>query len=214
MNKFETLNVWYEQSHVGMLWENEQHQIGFEYDTNWRAQGFNISQQLPLSEKNYSPESGKAHRFFANLLPEANARTHILRHLKIADTDFALLKTIGGECAGALSILPERLSPQVDAHYHKITEEELYQMTLRKGAIINFNNDKQRPRLSLAGAQDKCPVLFKNEEYFLPKNSSPSTHIIKFDIKDFRNVPAYEHFFKFIIKKYWLANGQYTATID
>ena len=36
----------------------------------------------------------------------AGAEECVVRDLKIADTDFDLLRAIGGECAGALSILP------------------------------------------------------------------------------------------------------------
>jgi len=48
--------------------------------------------------------------------------------------------------------------------------------------------------LSLAGAQDKCPVLIRDERYFLPQGESPSTHILKFAVPDYGNVPLYEAF--------------------
>ena len=32
----------------------------------------------------------------------------------------------------------------------------------------------ERPRLSLAGAQDKCPVLLKDDDYWLPRKESSS----------------------------------------
>ena len=57
----------------------------------------------------------------------------------------------------------------------------------------NFSEEK-RPRLSLAGAQDKIPVLFKNNQYYLPQGAAPSTHIIKFELVDYKHIPIYEYF--------------------
>jgi serine/threonine-protein kinase HipA len=38
-------------------------------------------------------------------------------------------------------------------------------------------------RLSIAGVQDKLPVYFEDDSFFLPENSgSPTTHIIKLHI--------------------------------
>ena len=106
MSKTDQLNVWHDNTLVGVLWRDAVGGLGFEYADHWLEHGFALSQQLPLSVKQYSPSVHKAQLFFANLLPEAGARMHIVRDLKIADSDFELLKAIGGECAGALSLLP------------------------------------------------------------------------------------------------------------
>ena len=64
-----------------------------------------ISQSLPLKAEPYSgPE---LRPFFAGLLPEESQRSRIASYLGIAETDdFAFLEALGGECAGALTILP------------------------------------------------------------------------------------------------------------
>jgi len=188
------LNVWYNEQLVGKLFRNAIDQIGFHYDKKWVRNGFSISQQLPLTIIEYTPHEGIAHRFFANLLPEANARRHLIRDLKISNSDFELLKTIGGECAGALSILPENHVATVKTHYQKLTDEDLHKIILRKGSTVGFTTEKNRPRLSLAGAQDKCAVYFDGKHYFLPKDAAPSTHILKFEVTDYRHIPAYEYF--------------------
>jgi len=59
----------------------------------------------PWAAGEFAPEAGVAHRFFAKLLPEGAVRDHIVRDLKQPNTDFDLLRAIGGECAGALSML-------------------------------------------------------------------------------------------------------------
>lgn len=188
------LHVWYDDKVVGKLWQNAMGQIGFQYDKKWIRDGFPISQQLPLTTAEYSPVDGKAHRFFANLLPEANARTHLVRDLKISNSDFELLKTIGGECAGAFSILPEDHAPAIKMHYQKLSDDDLKKIVLRKGNIAGFTSEKNRPRLSLAGAQDKCPIYFDGKHYFLSKEAAPSTHILKFEVMGYRHIPVYEYF--------------------
>lgn len=187
------LNVWCGQSLVGFLWRNAIGQIGFNYDAEWLASSehFALSLSLPLRTGDYTPEDGIAHRFFANLLPEGNARDQLVRDLKIADSDFDLLRAIGGECAGALSLLPDVQTPSSAAEYLLLDATELANLVKRKGQPVTWKGH-DRPRLSLAGAQNKCPVLFKDNAYWLPKSESPSSHILKFEVTDYRHLPAYE----------------------
>jgi serine/threonine-protein kinase HipA len=119
---------------------------------------------------------------------------HIVRDLKISNSDFELLKAIGGECAGAFSILPVELVPEDVGQYKKLSDEELNKIILRKGQVFNLTSNEERPRLSLAGAQEKCPIFYDGENYYLPKDSAPSTHILKFEIAGYRNIPVYEYF--------------------
>jgi len=183
MNNEEFLMVWHEKNLVGKLWRNAAGIIGFIYEKSWIKTGFAISQQLPLTEQEYAPESGKAHQFFVNLLPEAGARLHLVRDLKVSNSDFELLKAIGGECAGALSILPKDYQPIENFHYKKITDTALKKLLLRKGRFSSITSDNDRPRLSLAGAQDKCPIFFDGENYLLPQDAAPSSLLKIFIIK-------------------------------
>ncbi len=191
----DALNVWHEQRLVGYLWRDRIGAMGFRYDPDWVASGgFTVSCTLPLSRAEFAPDDGIAHRFFANLLPEGAVRSHIVRDLKISDTDFELLRAIGGECAGALSILPVERTPSVERRYRPITDKELAQLAARRGQIYAAGPADQRPRLSLAGAQDKCPILVRDEQYLLPLGEAPSSHILKFELADYRHLPAYEAF--------------------
>lgn len=191
----DSLNVWYEDRLVGFLWRNAASVIGFRYSEDWLDKhGFVISQTLPTSEEAFSPEDGVAHRFFANLLPEGNVREHVVRDLKIGNSDFELLRAIGGECAGALSILPIERTPELDYKYRLLDNAELTQLIQRRGQIYTAYPANQRPRLSLAGAQDKCPVLLRDNRYFLPQTEAPSSHILKFEVRDYPHLPAYETF--------------------
>ncbi|HKY69742.1 MAG TPA: HipA N-terminal domain-containing protein, partial [Gammaproteobacteria bacterium] len=200
MQKSEALNVWYEDLLVGELWREETGRMGFQYEDNWLMNGFPISQQLPLTNKQYPPDNAKAHKFFANLLPEEGARLHIVRNLKITNTDFELLKAIGGECAGALSILPKEYSQKKLHGYKLLSHEELQMIISRKTNLIGSVSQENRPRLSLAGAQDKCPIFYDKDNYYLPQGAAPSTHILKFELLDYRNIPVYEYFLSKLAK--------------
>lgn len=197
MAKANTLNLWYEKQLVGNLWNNDLDRIGFRYSANWLASEtrFAISLQLPLQTKDFSSDEGNAHRFFSNLLPEGQARAHIINDLKITDSDYSLLEAIGGECAGAFNILPDVSEPESRENwkYTKLSNEDLETLVKRRGNGINFRNSSNKPiRLSLAGAQNKCPILITDNGRFLPSNEAPTSHILKFQLADYRHVPAYE----------------------
>ena len=91
---------------VGVLFDAEE--PAFAYDADWLATGpgFPLSRQLPLKKE---PFSGRAVRaFFSGLLPEAEPRDRIASILGVSGgNDFAILERIGGDCAGAVSLLPE-----------------------------------------------------------------------------------------------------------
>ena len=195
------LRVWHEDRLVGRLWRNGANEIGFQYCAEWLNSDnkFAVSASLPLSREPCQPEDALAHRFFANLLPEGVAREHIVRDLKITNSDFVLLQAIGGECAGTLSILPEDrepASPVWPEAYWELTDAGLQDLVLRNGRIYGNSQvsaaAQQFPRLSLAGAQGKCPVFFHEERIFLPRGEAPTSHILKFAMPGYRHRPAYE----------------------
>lgn len=198
----DALHVWFKHKLVGYLWRNQIDYIGFRYDTNWiQSGGFPISRMLPLSNDDFDENTGVAHRFFANLLPEGGAREHIVRDLKIANSDFELLRAIGGECAGALSVLSVEREPSTAFRYHPLDEDDMSQLISRRGHIYANQSFEERPRLSLAGAQDKCAVMFEDQKYFNPTGDAPSTHILKFESADYRHLPLYEAFTTYLARQ-------------
>jgi serine/threonine-protein kinase HipA len=198
----DALNVWFEDRLVGYLWRNPVGAIGFRYEPDWiNTGGFAISWSLPLATEDFSAENSVAHRFFANLLPEGGVREHIVRDLKIPNTDFDLLRAIGGECAGALSILSVERHPSDDRSYRPLPDKELAKLIALRGQIYAAWPKDKRPRLSLAGAQDKCPVLIRDGHTFLPEGEAPTSHILKFELTDYRHLPAYETFTSSLAKQ-------------
>ncbi|MEI8039128.1 MAG: type II toxin-antitoxin system HipA family toxin [Verrucomicrobiota bacterium] len=178
------LAVYLDGGRVGILADSDE--PVFVYDAAWLAGGTPqpLSRQLPLQS---DPFTGRVVRgFFAGLLPEAEPRDRIASILGISATnDFALLERIGGECAGAVSLLPENMPPpQASGRLRWLDEpalaaiiEELPQRPLMAG--------EEGIRLSLAGAQIKLPVVLAADSpeaeprIALPLDGTPSTHIIK-----------------------------------
>lgn len=98
-----------------------------------------------------------------------------------SQNDFALLDNIGGECAGAVTLLEpgQRLrSPIATDDVQWLSDKEV---------IVILDELPRRPmlagkdglRLSLAGAQDKLPVVFDGYRIGLPRNGTPSSHTLK-----------------------------------
>lgn len=191
----DALNIWFEDRLVGYLWRNPLGYTGFRYEPEWiDTGGFAISRTLPLTTNDFSAEEGIAQRFFANLLPEGDVRNHVVRDLKIADTDFDLLRAIGGECAGALSVLPVEQIPSEAHSYRPLADKALAGLVAQRGQIYATRPANKRPRLSLAGAQNKCPVFIRDGHTFLPEGEAPTSHILKFELADYHHLPAYETF--------------------
>ena len=179
---------------VGTLEQDDSGLLAFRYDPQWLyAPGaMPLSRSLPLQ-----PEScrGKhARPFFAGILPDQGPREQIARILGISDrNDFAMLERIGGECAGAVTLLPEEapypkaagmgLRELSDAQLQEIVTE-LPRRPLMAGT--------EGLRLSLAGSQAKLPVVIRDGTIALPLGDTPSTHIIKLEPAHFSGLVANE----------------------
>lgn len=196
------LIVWYQQQCVGRLLVTPGRQMAFTYDGDWLSDGWPISCSLPLTETgDFLPPDMRGHHFFANLLPEGGARDRLVRRLGIADDDFLLLEKLGGDCAGALQLLPEGETPaQTSDRYRPLDSARLVQ-AIRAGHG-QWLDGEAPPRLSLAGAQDKLAVRAEREgnrwTLSLPEAGAASTHILKLPVQDLRNVPLFEAYTTFL----------------
>jgi serine/threonine-protein kinase HipA len=173
------LNVYFRDHLVGRLWLDERRRFVFEYDAGWLGQkgAIPLSLSLPIRREPYIDDSARP--FFANLLPESEIRKVIARQLRISEeNDFAILREIGGECAGAVSVLPEDSFPQENPGYRELDEEELHRIIAelpRRPFLVG----EKGVRLSLAGAQNKLPIYMEGNRIFIATGNAPSTHILK-----------------------------------
>jgi serine/threonine-protein kinase HipA len=103
-----------------------------------------------------------------------------------------MLEQIGGECAGAVTFIPEGQQPPESAyHYRKLDAKELAGI-LRDLPKRPLLAGEKGIRLSLAGAQDKVAVRIEGEEVSLPLGGAPSTHILKPAVERFAGVVSNE----------------------
>ena len=171
------LEVWLLSQRAGTLWLKDG-ELQFQYSALWleQPQAIALSQSLPLQAEPFGDRACRP--FFAGLLPEGQLRQRIAQQCQISrSNDFGLLVVIGGDCAGAVSLVVGDQVAAPDA-VEWLEQDQL---------IALLDDLPQRPmlaqrdglRLSLAGAQDKLPVVFDGARIGLPLGSTASTHILK-----------------------------------
>lgn len=175
------LDVWLLGRYAGQLTQADG-RLGFRYAPEWlqAADAVPLSHSLPLQSEPFDEKATRP--YFAGLLPEGENRRQIAQTLHISrQNDFALLDSIGGECAGGVTLL-ERGQPL------EAPPAEVAVRWLDDGELLAILDElPHRPmlageeglRLSLAGAQDKLPVVFDAGRLGLPLRNTPSSHILK-----------------------------------
>lgn len=185
----------YDDRLVGHLEADGLGRLTFSYADERLAAGdaFAISISLPLRA---GPHGEAGHAFFANLLPEGALREAVCARLGISrDNDAALLRAIGGECAGALSVVAaDRKRRRRDEPRYELLDDARLQSFLDRKRTVALLAGGASTRMSLAGAQDKVPVAVLDGRIHLPIGDAPSTHILKLPHADFAHVPANEAF--------------------
>jgi serine/threonine-protein kinase HipA len=188
------LEVRYGARRVGVLRADDSNRFGFRYVDEWLGarDSFAISISLPLEPSEET--TGRAHAFFANLLPEGIVRQAVCRRLGISESnDIELLRAIGGECAGALSIVDSGTSLEQPEHeYEELDAARLQRLTEDDDRVVPLLIGGSETRLSLAGAQDKVPVAILDGKIHLPLRGSPSTHILKLPNRRYAHLPQNE----------------------
>lgn len=188
------LNVYWHQDIVGTLHLDEGRHFVFQYAPDWlkRENPVPLSLSLPLQAEAYNND--RARPFFANLLPESDLRRSIARKLGLSEqNDFALLEAVGGECAGAVSLLPEGQVPGSDGRYRPLDDKQL-NILITELPTRPMLAGEEGIRLSLAGAQNKLPVYFDGNQISLPMGNATSSHIVKPPIKHYPQTVENETF--------------------
>ncbi len=197
------LNVFVNQLKAGELWLDHQRRFCFQYDKNWinSKDSYRLSVSLPLRETAYLNDD--SYSYFTNLLPEGKILDALSRKLQIpVSNQFELLRAIGGDCAGAVSLFEDGALPQKPEMYSYDTLTNDHLLKIIKDLPENpFMADKAGIRLSLAGAQEKLPVSLKNNKIQISMNGAPSSHILKTPIKDLHGTVENEIFCMMLAKR-------------
>ncbi len=191
------LDVYFHSDLVGRLERHDQARLEFAYEPSWAKQGeVPLSFSLPLRSEPFG--DAECRPFFAGLLPEGEFLKSIARAFQVsADNPFSVLSEIGGECAGAVSLA----SPGQEPPFAEPTsptwleEEEMGRLLAElpsRPLLIGLDGEDEGVRLSLAGAQDKLPVLARNSKLGITRGHPPSTHIVKTPIPDVEGMVANE----------------------
>lgn len=176
------LNVFFKKKHVGILTKKPDDTLAFKYSDAWLGDGekFPLCPALPLRAEEFDNRLTKA--YFDNLLPEGETLKTVEKILSRSLEDpYQFLENYGLDCAGALEISPSDAPPppKGGGKIEKISFAEI-DAVLEKGQSLYVHSlTARKGRFSIAGAQDKIPVIFQGGEVFIPVDSSPTTHILK-----------------------------------
>lgn len=177
------LNVFLNSRLVGRLRQEASGAIDFTYDPEWLAwaPAIPVSLSLPLREERYIGAPVTA--VFDNLLPDNDdIRRAVAARVRAGGIDaFSLLGAIGRDCVGALQFLPADMDPG-PAGVVDGTSLDTAQVGALLGdlarAPLGLTEDASF-RISLAGAQEKTALLFKEGAWWAPTGTTPTTHILK-----------------------------------
>ena len=184
------INIYCNNTKVGIIEINlDTSNAELIYDKNWKNIGFELSPHLKF-DKEINSDSIK--KFINNLLPEGNGLDAISIILQISKANkFGLLEAIGNETAGALTFSTNN---EINTNFREISNEELTQRIMNK-ENINITLWDGKIRLSLAGVQDKLPlVVLKDDKYGIGEGKIASTHILKFEKKEDIHLVINEYF--------------------
>lgn len=190
-----TLIVWWGDAQVGSLVQDRHGDLSFRYGAGWLANpvGRAISRSLPLREASF--DRRECRPFFGGLLPEESQRTGAAGALGVSPAnEFALLDRLGGDVAGALSLLHEGEEPPSSAPlgHAQPLDEAAFAAILEQLPRRPLLAGEEGLRLSLAGAQAKLPVVLIDGRPALPSPGQPTTHIVKPEIPRFPGSVANE----------------------
>ncbi len=162
-----------------IILEEKSEQYRLEYSQSWLdGAGFAVSPHLKPGQS--APESVK--RFLANLLPEGRwlEELSVSSHISRSNV-FGLIAAIGAETAGALSFrIGGDSDEDLPTSFRPVTPDELTErISQRSNISIGLWDGK--PRLSVAGVQDKLPLLIRADgQMGFGEGELASTHILKF----------------------------------
>lgn len=152
----------------------------WDYDPQWKANGFAISPYLPLQGE---CNSIAIRNFLQNLLPEGKGLEDIISNTTISKNNiFGLIKVIGEDTSGALSFRAVN-QPSKSTSFRSISSEELtqrlFELKNQNNSIIHWDN---QTRLSVAGVQDKLNLLTIDNEIGFGEGELCSNQIFKFEV--------------------------------
>ena len=177
-NEQHQLQIYLGEHHVAEIGLSNE-QMYWRYQSDWQQHGFALSPYLPLVGT-ISPVA--IQKFIRNLLPEGGGLELVSRVLQISQYHFfALARALGADLPGAIRLTEMHQPPLVQATFRPITISEMVDRLAEYDTYHLLVWD-DRPRLSVAGVQDKINVVVNEEgQLGLGEGRLCSTHILKFE---------------------------------
>ncbi len=173
-----------------------------------------LSVRIPLSDQPFP--NGVVRSMLDGLLPEGQMRLVIAAELGLnADDTFGLARELGRDCAGALVIQPDsdpEPPPPVTSRADRLDDDALSQL------VANLRDTPlgvdDRVRISLAGMQEKLLLTrLPDGAWGRPVDGTPSTHILKPEIRGYPYTVENEAFCMRLAKQLGLPVADVATTV-
>jgi serine/threonine-protein kinase HipA len=182
----EALSVYLDGRFAGRYERTTAGRVGFAYDDAYAARrgATPLSMSLPFGAR-LPPRAVDA--YFSGLIPEgADALEQIRRQhgLRTGADAFSVLRHIGRDAPGAVQILPESEEADDDARAQgdvtELSPDELRGLMSDLGSRAGTMPAALQGRWSLPGVQRKVALhRLASGAYGIPRDSTPTTHILK-----------------------------------
>lgn len=186
---------------IGRVAQDVRGRLSFTYDEAWREVrgAYPLSLSMPLAALEHDHDEISA--YIWGLLPdnELVLDRWAKRFQVSARNPFALIASVGEDCAGAVQFVrPERLDAVLGSEAGEVDWLDDAEVAARIRQLREDQSAWRRPgdtgQFSLAGAQPKTALLLQNGRWGVPSGRIPTTHILKPPSADFDGHAENEHF--------------------
>ena len=170
---------------VGTLGRNARGILSFIYAPTWieSENSRPLSLSMPLATTPYTGDI--VQNFFDNLLPDNDKIKERIQVRVGAESSesFDLLWHIGRDCVGAIQIFPEGATIDIKKVESEPLNDSQIANILRNYRTLPLGMDEDDDfRISIAGAQEKTALLWRDGSWHRPLGTTPTSHIFKLPI--------------------------------
>jgi len=168
-----------------------ENQLIWRYSSTWQAEGFPVSPHLPLTNEILSIN---VNRYLRNLFPEGDVFDELIQSVHVSRSNtFALIRALGLDTSGALVFRQPDAGLPDEGFFRFLSETELTER-LDKRSTTGLIIWDGKPRLSVAGIQDKINLLVNSQgQMGFGDGMLCSTHILKFEKQSQTHLIANEY---------------------
>lgn len=154
-------------------------QILLTYTQDWQKSGYAISPHLPLSDE---IQTASIQRYLRNLFPEGEILETLLTNLRLSKANtFGIIRALGADTSGSLLFMSSGRPLPASSSLRIITPVEIEKRLDERDeySLIIWDG---KPRLSMAGVQDKINVTINTDgQMGFGEGKLISTHLLKFE---------------------------------